>query len=135
MPAPVLRVLVTEAAAALLEELEAEHGPLLFHQSGGCCDGSAPMCFARGEFKLGARDVHMGDIAGVPFYMGGAQFELWKHTQLTIDVVPGRGAGFSLESPKGLRFLIRSRVFEGWELDELERHESGTIRGQSTQQK
>ncbi len=121
MSAPVQRVLVTEAAVKLLEELKAEHGPLLFHQSGGCCDGSAPMCYTLGEFKIGARDVHMGDIADVPFYMGGAQFELWKHTQLTIDVVQGRGAGFSLESPKGFRFLVRSRVFEAWEVDELEK--------------
>ncbi len=121
MSEPVRRVLVTDAAAGLLEELRAEHGPLLFHQSGGCCDGSAPMCYPLGEFKIGARDVHLGDIAGVPFYMGGAQFELWKHTQLIIDVVQGRGAGFSLESPKGLRFLVRSRVFEAWEVDELEK--------------
>lgn len=82
----------------------------MFHQSGGCCDGSAPMCFAAGEFKLGARDVHLGDVGGAPFYMGGDQYLLWQHTDLTLDVVPGRGAGFSLEAPGGVRFLIRSNV-------------------------
>ncbi len=116
----VSRVLVTEAAAVLIASLVKEHGALLFHQSGGCCDGSAPMCFPRNEFRLGLRDVHMGDIVNTPFYMGGAQFELWKHTQLTIDVVAGRGAGFSLEAPRGVRFMTRSRVFEDWEVEWLE---------------
>ncbi len=116
----VKRVEVTEAAAALIRELRAEHGELLFHQSGGCCDGSAPMCFPRGEFRIGSRDVFLGEIEGTPVYMGGDQFEYWKHTQLTIDVVPGRGAGFSLESPRGVRFLTRSRVFEPSELESLE---------------
>jgi uncharacterized protein (DUF779 family) len=116
----VRRVDVTEAAAALIRALQAEHGPLLFHQSGGCCDGSAPMCFPLGEFKVGARDVLLGEIEGTPFYMGGDQFEYWKHTHLTIDVVPGRGAGFSVEAPRGVRFLTRSRVFEAEELAELE---------------
>jgi uncharacterized protein (DUF779 family) len=115
----VRRVDVTEAAAALLRELIAEHGPLLFHQSGGCCDGSAPMCYPRGDFKIGQRDVLLGAIEGCPFYMGAAQFEYWKHTHLTIDVVPGRGSGFSLEAPRGVRFLTRSRVFEQNELDAL----------------
>lgn len=86
------------------------HGPLMFHQSGGCCDGSAPMCYQRGEFKLGARDVRLGEVGGADFYMGGDQHELWKHTDLTLDVVKGRGSGFSLEAPEGLRFLIRSDV-------------------------
>ncbi len=116
----VRRVDVTEVAAALLRELAAEHGPLLFHQSGGCCDGSAPMCYPRGEFRIGQRDVLLGTIEGCPFYMGAAQFEYWKHTHLTIDVVPGRGGGFSLEAPRGVRFLTRSRVFEPGELDALE---------------
>jgi uncharacterized protein (DUF779 family) len=120
-PRLVKRVEVTEAAAALIRELRAEHGALLFHQSGGCCDGSAPMCFPRGEFRIGARDVLLGEIEGTPFYMGGDQFEYWKHTHLTIDVVPGRGAGFSLEAPRGVRFLTRSRVFEVSELAELEK--------------
>jgi uncharacterized protein len=114
------RVLVTEAARALIASLREAHGPLLFHQSGGCCDGSAPMCFVQGEFKIGQRDVLLGVVDGCPFYMGAAQFDYWKHTQLTLDVVPGRGAGFSLEAPTGVRFLIRSRIFEPEELAELE---------------
>ncbi len=117
---PPPRVLVTDAAAALVRELRAEHGPLLFHQSGGCCDGSAPMCYPAPEFRVGQRDVLLGEIEGCPFYMGGAQFETWKHTQLTVDVVPGRGASFSLEAPRGLRFLVRSRVFDGDEIARLE---------------
>ena len=95
----------------MLERLEEMHGPLVFHQSGGCCDGSSPMCFPRKEFKLGQRDVYLGTIANTPFYIGGEQFEYWKHTQLTIDVVPGRGSGFSVEAPEGVRFLTRSRLF------------------------
>ena len=109
--ARVMRVAVTAPAAAMLKQLEAMHGPLVFHQSGGCCDGSSPMCFPRNEFKLGQRDVYLGTIANTPFYIGGEQFEYWKHTQLTIDVVPGRGSGFSVESPEGVRFLTRSRLF------------------------
>jgi hypothetical protein len=116
------RVLVTEEAAALVRELAAANGPLLFHQSGGCCDGSAPMCFPRGEFRVGARDVLLGEVAGCPFYIGADQYELWKHTQLTLDVVPGRGAGFSLEAPTGRRFLTRSRVLTAAEVDWLEAH-------------
>jgi uncharacterized protein (DUF779 family) len=105
------RVLVTPAAAALIAKLRAVHGDLLFHQSGGCCDGSSPMCYPLGEFRVGAQDILLGHIEGCPVYIGAAQFEYWKHTELTIDVVPGRGGGFSLESPEGLRFLTRSRVF------------------------
>ncbi len=105
------RVLITEAAATVVRRLEQQHGALLFHQSGGCCDGSSPMCFARGEFRVGPQDVRLGEIASVPFYMSAAQFDYWRHTQLTIDVVPGRGGGFSLEAPDGVRFLTRSRVF------------------------
>ncbi|MCA9705148.1 MAG: DUF779 domain-containing protein [Myxococcales bacterium] len=104
------RVTATPAAVALIEKLRAVHGPLMFHQSGGCCDGSAPMCYPAGEFKIGQRDVLLGTIAGCEFYIGGHQYELWKHTQLIIDAVPGRGSGFSLEAPEGLRFLTRSRV-------------------------
>jgi uncharacterized protein len=118
------RVLVTDAAAALIRSLRDEHGPLIFHQSGGCCDGSAPMCFPEREFRIGQRDVNLGTIEGCPFYMGAAQFEYWKHTQLTIDVVPGRGASFSLEIPRGLRFLVRSRIFDDAELAELEQAEA-----------
>ncbi len=114
------RVHATEAARALLAELRAAHGPLLFHQSGGCCDGSAPMCFQQSEFRVGVRDVLLGDLDGIPFYMGADQFDYWKHTELTVDVVPGRGAGFSLEAPRGVRFLIRSRVFEAHEVEALE---------------
>jgi len=116
----ITRVEVTEAAAKLITELAAEHGPLLFHQSGGCCDGSAPMCYPVKEFRIGQRDVYLGEIAGTPFYMGAAQFEYWKHTHLTIDVVEGRGSGFSLEAPRGVRFLTRSRVLEAAEVAELE---------------
>lgn len=104
------RVTCTPAAAELIAELVAAHGPLMFHQSGGCCDGSAPMCFAAGEFRLGARDVLLGEIAGCPFYIGGDQAERWQHTRLVIDVVPGRGASFSLEVPTGRRFLTRSET-------------------------
>jgi uncharacterized protein (DUF779 family) len=117
----VARVTATEAAEALASALTAEIGPILFHQSGGCCDGSAPMCFPAGEFRVGQRDVRLGAIEGCPFYMGADQFEYWKHTHLTIDVVPGRGSGFSLEAPRGVRFLVRSRVLEAWEVEELER--------------
>jgi uncharacterized protein len=106
------RVAITPDAETVLRQLVAEHGPLLFHQSGGCCDGSAPMCYPAGEFRIGSRDVHLGDVAGTPVYIGGQQYELWRHTQLVIDVVPGRGSGFSLEAPLGVRFLTRSRVFD-----------------------
>jgi uncharacterized protein (DUF779 family) len=115
------RVLVTAEAEQLIESLRAEHGDLMFHQSGGCCDGSSPMCYPRGEFRVGSRDVLLGQIADSPFYMGKEQFEYWRHTQLIIDVVPGRGGGFSLEAPRGVRFLTRSRVFSDEELAELER--------------
>jgi uncharacterized protein (DUF779 family) len=115
------RVSHTPAAAALIAKLRAQHGDLLFHQSGGCCDGSAPMCYPLGEFKIGQRDVYLGDIAGCPIYISGPQFEYCQHTHLTIDAVPGRGAGFSLEAPEGVRFLTRSRVFTDAELDELDR--------------
>ncbi len=116
----VSRVSSTEAADELIRRLQEIHGPLLFHQSGGCCDGSAPMCYPRGEFQIGARDVYLGDICGQPFYMGAAQFEYWEHTHLLIDVVQGRGSGFSLEAPEGLRFLTRSRLFTDAEAAALE---------------
>lgn len=117
----VSRVAVSDGAAALLRDLTREHGPLMFHQSGGCCDGSAPMCYPDGEFYLGDADVHLGDIGigldrVVPVWMSAAQFEYWKHTHLTIDVVVGRGAGFSIEAPTGKRFLIRSRLLNEEEL-------------------
>ncbi|MCW2495200.1 DUF779 domain-containing protein [Jatrophihabitans sp.] len=106
---------VTEEAAELLRRLTVKHGPLMFHQSGGCCDGSAPMCFPDGDFMLSDADVHLGDLdvgleRTIPVYMSASQYEYWKYTHLTIDVVPGRGAGFSVEAPEGVRFLIRSRL-------------------------
>ena len=115
------RVLITDKAAGVVATLRSLHGDLLFHQSGGCCDGSAPMCYPRQEFRVGAQDIYLGEIAGTPFYIGAAQFDYWKHTQLTIDVVPGRGAGFSLEAPEGVRFLTRSRLFSDDESAALER--------------
>jgi uncharacterized protein (DUF779 family) len=114
------RVLVTDAALALIKRLRARHGPLMFHQSGGCCDGSAPMCYLDGEFRVGSNDVRLGQIGAAAFYMDADQFAYWKHTQLIIDVVPGRGSGFSLEAPEGVRFLTRSRVFTDAEVDALE---------------
>ncbi|MEY9864480.1 uncharacterized protein (DUF779 family) [Catenulispora sp. GAS73] len=110
------RVAVTDAAAAMMRKLYAAHGPLMFHQSGGCCDGSSPMCYLEGEFRTGASDVLLARLAvegitePVMFWMGAEQFERWRHTHLTVDVVPGRGGGFSLEAPEGVRFLIRSRL-------------------------
>ncbi|MGB8274928.1 MAG: DUF779 domain-containing protein [Alphaproteobacteria bacterium] len=116
----VARVSITPQAAALVRTLRVRHGDLLFHQSGGCCDGSAPMCYPRAEFKVGAQDVFLGTIEGCPFYIGKAQFEYWAHTHLTVDVVPGRGGGFSLEAPEGVRFLTRSRVFTEDEMAALD---------------
>jgi uncharacterized protein (DUF779 family) len=116
----VVRVSVTPAAEALLRKMQGLHGPLLFHQSGGCCDGSAPMCFPRGDFRVGQEDVYLGAIVDTPFYISGPQFEYWQHTHLTVDVVPGRGSGFSVEAPEGVRFLIRSRLFEDGEYHALQ---------------
>ena len=113
------RVLATEAAASLIEEIRADHPDILFHQSGGCCDGSSPMCYPVGDFKLGERDVKLGEVAGVPVYISGSQFEAWKHTQLILDVVPGRGGMFSLDNGRERRFLTRSRVFTEDELAAL----------------
>ena len=107
----VRRVELTEAASELVATLTEEHGPLMFHQSGGCCDGSAPMCYPRGEFRVGGSDVLLGRVGeDVPFWMSASQYEYWRHTYLTVDVVPGRGSGFSVEAPHGVRFLIRSRL-------------------------
>jgi uncharacterized protein (DUF779 family) len=119
------RVEVTEEALELMDKLRDVHGPLMFHQSGGCCDGSSPMCFALGEFRVGGSDVLLGEVGGAPFYMSAEQFEYWKHTHLTLDVVPGRGAGFSLEAPEGVRFLIRSRLFSDEETAGLEEVTTG----------
>ncbi|WP_371424019.1 DUF779 domain-containing protein [Tardiphaga sp.] len=118
---PPPRIRSTAAADALIASLERQHGPLMFHQSGGCCDGSAPMCYPAGEFRVGGQDILLGHIAdGVPVWIGAAQFDYWRHTQVTIDVVPGRGAGFSLEGPEGVRFIIRSRIFDDAEVDTLD---------------
>ncbi len=114
------RVTATAAAVAMIRKLKSRHGDLMFHQSGGCCDGSSPMCYPLGEFKIGARDICLGSIEGCPFYISASQYELWKHTHLTIDIVKGRGSGFSLEAPEGVRFLTRSRVFTEEELAALE---------------
>lgn len=113
------RVDATDEALELIDSLVAQHGPVMFHQSGGCCDGSSPMCFPLGEFRIGAADVLLGEVGGAPFHMSAAQFEYWQHTHLTLDVVPGRGGGFSLEAPEGVRFLIRSRLFTAEELRDL----------------
>ncbi|WP_345812438.1 DUF779 domain-containing protein [Paraburkholderia sp. PREW-6R] len=118
----VARVIATPAAIELIEKLKAEYGAVLFHQSGGCCDGSAPMMFPQGEFMVGSSDVKLGAIAEVPFYMSESQFEYWQHTQLIIDAVPGNGGMFSLERPSGLRFLTRSRLFKDDENAWLEAH-------------
>ncbi|HEY0263540.1 MAG TPA: DUF779 domain-containing protein [Granulicella sp.] len=119
------QVLTTEAADRLIETLRVKYGPLMFHQSGGCCDGSSPMCYPRGEFLTGDSDVLLATINDTPFYMSRSQFEYWKHTQLILDVVPGRGGMFSLEGPEGVRFLIRSRVFTHEEIAAL--REAGRI--------
>lgn len=118
-PAP-SRVGLTWPAAELLERLVARHGPVIFHQSGGCCDGSAPMCYPDGDFLLGDADIHLGDLhipglPAIPVYISRRQHDTWRHTHLTIDVVPGRGAGFSLEGPEGVRFLTRSRLLTAQE--------------------
>ena len=114
------RVEITEAATEIVARLKGIHGALMFHQSGGCCDGSSPMCYPKGDFRVGPQDVLLGEIAGCQFYIGAAQFEYWRHTQLIIDVVPGRGSGFSVEAPEGVRFLTRSRVFTDDEVTALE---------------
>ncbi|OBK25018.1 DUF779 domain-containing protein [Mycobacterium asiaticum] len=116
--------LITIEAAALLTRLQQRHGPVMFHQSGGCCDGSSPMCYPRGDFLVGDRDVLLGvlDVGeeGVPVWISGPQYQTWKHTQLVIDMVPGRGGGFSLEAPEGVRFLSRGRVYSDAEKELVE---------------
>ncbi len=119
------RVIATPAAIELIDELRAEFGPVMFHQSGGCCDGSAANCYKQGEFATGPADVYLGEIGGAPFYIGKLQFEYWKHTQLIIDVIQGFGGGtFSLEGSKGRCFHTRSRVFTDEECAELEAQEA-----------
>ncbi|GGN63287.1 MULTISPECIES: DUF779 domain-containing protein [Oceanobacillus] len=116
----VQRVVATESTLQLLEKLKTIHGPLMFHQSGGCCDGSSPMCYPRDEFRTGESDMLLGEIGDTPFYMSKDQYEYWKHTQLIIDVVDGRGGMFSVEGPEGKRFLTRSRIFTTEEREKLE---------------
>ena len=116
---PPAQILRTEAATALMDALRAKYGPLLVHQSGGCCDGSSPMCFPQHEFLIGDGDVLLGTLGDTPFYISRQQFEYWKLTELTLDVVPGRGGRFSLENGEGVRFHIRSRVFSASELERL----------------
>ncbi|NOT89752.1 MAG: DUF779 domain-containing protein [Lysobacter sp.] len=120
MPDPPLQVMATLSALQLIDKLRARHGALMFHQSGGCCDGSSPMCFPEGEFIVGDNDVCLGEIGGASFYISRPQFEYWKHTQLIIDVVEGRGGMFSLENGEGVRFLVRSRLFADDEFAALE---------------
>lgn len=114
------RIMATERAIELIHQLRESNGPLMFHQSGGCCDGSQPMCFEEGEFKVGGSDVCLGSVEGCRYYMGADQFEYWKHTQLILDVTKGRGSSFSLEIPYGMRFYIHSKLFSDSELEELE---------------
>lgn len=122
---PYQRIDATEKAKALIDEIREIHGELMFHQSGGCCDGSSPMCFAKGDFKIGASDVWLGTVHGCEFFMSADQFEYWKHTHLTLDVSEGRGASFSLEIPYGKRFVIKSRLFTEEESKDLEPTKKG----------
>ncbi|SFL55045.1 hypothetical protein SAMN03159341_10793 [Paenibacillus sp. 1_12] len=119
MTTGVSKVVATDTALELIDTIKNKHGPVMFHQSGGCCDGSSPMCYALGDIMIGDSDVWLGDIGDAPFYMSKAQYEYWQYTQLIIDVVPGRGGMFSLEGPEGLRFLTRSRIFTDEERREL----------------
>jgi uncharacterized protein (DUF779 family) len=116
---PIERISATKEALELIDKIRKRMGPLMFHQSGGCCDGSSPMCFEDGEFKIGESDILLGHIDSCPFYLSKDQYEYWKHTQLTLDVTPGRGSSFSLEIPYGVRFIIRSRVFTDEEFLQL----------------
>ncbi|PKO63888.1 MAG: DUF779 domain-containing protein [Betaproteobacteria bacterium HGW-Betaproteobacteria-16] len=116
---PVSRIVATPAAEALIDELRARHGDLMFHQSGGCCEGSAPMCLKAGEFLVGTSDVKLGEVHGVPFYMAKFQFQYWEHTHLTLDAIAGHGGQFSLEQGTGRHFIIRSRLFTDEELIQL----------------
>lgn len=121
------RISITPEAIKVIDTLKAANGPLMFHQSGGCCDGSSPMCYADGEFRVGQSDVLLGTVHDCKFYMSKDQFEYWKHTHLTVDVTPGRGASFSLEIPMGIRFYIKSRLFTASELENLEPVQSSEL--------
>lgn len=121
------KVIATDAALELIETLKQKHGDeLIFHQSGGCCDNSAANCYLPGELTIGQGDEYLGDIGGCPFYISKSQYQYWKHTQLIIDVIDGRGGTFSLEGPEGKAFHTRSRVFSDSEMAELEAKEGGT---------
>ena len=117
---PPPRVIATPEAKALIAEIRKDHADILFHQSGGCCDGSSPMCYPQDDFRVGSSDVKLGDIDGTPVYISGPQFEAWKHSQLILDVVPGRGGMFSLDNGRERRFLTRSRLLSDEELAEVE---------------
>ena len=119
------RVEVTEAAKQIIDQLREEHGELMFHQSGGCCDGSSPMCFPKGDLMINETDVYLGTIHGCEFFMSKDQFEYWKHTQLTVDIISGRGSSFSLEIPLGIRFVIKSRLYSEEEAKDLSPIRSG----------
>lgn len=116
----VKRVLITDESKKVMDTLREKHGELMFHQSGGCCDGSSPMCYKEGQFRVGRSDVKLDEVYGAPFYMAKDQFEYWKHMQLTLDVKEGRGSSFSLEIPMGLRFVIKSKLFSDEELEDIE---------------
>lgn len=119
------RVAVTESAMSFIKILEERHGPLIFHQSGGCCDGSSPMCYPKDELWINETDILLGYLDDVPFYMNKDQFDYWKHTHLTVDIVPGRGSGFSLEAPYNQRFVVKSRLFYDYEIEQLEPLQDG----------
>ncbi len=121
------RVEITKEAAEIVRELMEEHGELMFHQSGGCCDGSAPMCYPKGEFLVGSEDIWVGEIEGCDFFMSRDQFEYWKHTRLTIAITKGRGASFSLEIPLGVRFMVESRLFTDEEIADLRPVKAGDL--------
>ncbi|MEN2282258.1 DUF779 domain-containing protein [Algoriphagus sp. SE2] len=123
---PIQRVLITDKAKEVIDTLRKRFGSeLMFHQSGGCCDGSSPMCFEKGDFKVGSQDIWMGEVYGCDFFMSADQFEYWKHTQLTLDITPGRGSSFSIEIPMGIRFIIRSKLFTEDELQNLSSIKTG----------
>lgn len=117
---PVKRVLITEEAKKVMDQLRDKHGELMFHQSGGCCDGSSPMCYKAGQFRVGKSDVKLGEVYGAPFYMARDQFKYWQYMQLTLDVKEGRGSSFSIEIPLGVRFLIKSKMFTEDQIKDLE---------------
>ena len=118
----ITRISTTESANKLIDELIAEHGELMFHQSGGCCDGSAPMCYTKGEFHVASADVEIGTVRNTAFYMSAEQFAYWEHTHITLDAIKGTGGQFSLERPTGLRFIIRSRIYTDEEWEYLKDH-------------